>query len=106
MKWFMRTKTAAHGHGDTMNGQFYDSKLASVKKRLSNMVASTADHGPKVVLPRWRGQIRREILMLPAVDRIHKMSMYELESLEQTLDMIADKMKKYSVSRFREITGL
>ena len=92
-------------HGDTLHGELFDQTLNRVAKAMRSLVASAATGGPASVLPRWRGEIRREILMLPSEDKLGRMSMHELNEVDNKISDIASEMNKYSEKRFREITG-
>lgn len=101
MRWFVKLAK----HGDTLRGQMMNQELAKVAKELKRLVAEALVGGPSSVLPRWRGEIRREILMLPAEERLSRLSMYEIEDLRHKLAKIKAKMERYDTRRFMEIMG-
>ena len=59
--------------------------------------------GPDDVLPRWRGEIRHKILLLPPLDRISRMSMSELGEVREKVEKIRAAMKRYNQNVFMEI---
>lgn len=91
------------GHGDTLHGQKMSKDIKRITKDIAGLRASAAIGGPDSVLPRWRGEIRQRILRLPALERIDRMSMYELDCVSAELDDIHSQMKRFSVKRFKEI---
>jgi len=101
MRWF--TKIAEHGN--TLDGKMYDQELGKVTKDLKKLVAEALSDGPKTVLPRWRGEIRRAILMLPPEEKLHRMSMYEIKKLKEKLADIKAKMERYDMGRFMTVVG-
>jgi len=100
MRWF--TKIA---HGNTLDGQRHKQQLAKLTKDVRKLVSAALEGGPQSVLPRWRGEVRRAILMLPPEERLHKMSMYEIEQLQSKVAEIKAKMERYDTRRFLEIMG-
>lgn len=101
MKWFTRISS----HGDTLDGQLLRSELAQIIKDLHRLLSDIFNGGPHSVLPRWRGEIKRSILLLPKEERIRKMSMIELGELKKKIDNIKEQMNRYSIDRFKEIFG-
>ncbi len=103
MKWYKVAYEA--GHGDTLNGQYMNRELNRIAKELDRLRTSAQVGGPEDVLPRWRGDVRRRILMLPTREVISRMSMYELEQVSGEIDDILGTMAKFSVKRFKEIVN-
>lgn len=101
MRWFV--KTADKWHGDTLDGQLRKRELSRLTKTLINLVRVAVAGGPEDVLPRWRGEVRRSILLLPAAGRLPNMSMMELRDLSGTIAKIESNMLRYSNKRFNEI---
>lgn len=93
------------GHGDTLEGQMLKQELTRLTKEIDRLRTMAATGGPDDVLPRWKGEIRHKILLLPASDIMPRMSMYELKALSSQIDGIHETMKTYSASRFKEIIG-
>jgi hypothetical protein len=101
MNWFR--KIAAHGN--TLDGQMFSQELVKLSKDVKHLVAEALDGGPNSVLPRWRGEIRRSILMLPVEERLPKLSMYEINELKTKVAEIKAKIEKYDTKRLIEIMG-
>jgi len=78
-------------------------ELTRLSLELDRLRTSAATGGPDDVLPRWRGDVRRRILMLPTKDVIARMSMCELEQVSAEIEDLQSTMAKFSVSRFKEI---
>ncbi len=91
MRWFQKIVTADRGHQNTLDGQFYTKKLVRLTKRLRALLRET-EGGTQSVLPRWRGDIKRAILLLPKAERVGRMSMAELREVEN----------KIAIKRFHE----
>jgi hypothetical protein len=89
-------KVADWGHGDTLEGQLMRRTLDGLAKRVADLRARAAANELGDVLPRWRGEIRRAILMLPTTERLARLSMMELEGLEKRVDEIASSMRRYT----------
>ena len=107
MNWYKPLKTAKEiGHGDTLEGQFHKLELVRLKKEVDRLRLLAAMGGPEDVLPRWRGEVRRNILLLPAQSVLDRMSMIELERVSGALDELHATMQKYSAKRFMEIMGI
>jgi hypothetical protein len=110
MDWYSwdkkMTKTAGEiGHGDTLHGQLMHKEMDRLSKDVSKLRALAATGGPDSVLPRWKGEVRQRILLLPAVAIVPRMSMYELRQLSEQIAGIERAMAKYSVERLAEIMG-
>lgn len=103
MIWYGTVKTA--GHGDTMEGQHMRSTYSALRDEIEQLRESAIHGGPDKVSPRWRGELRRRILLLPPVGKLGRMSMYELGQLKLSVDSIKDDIKRRSVRRFEEILG-
>ena len=61
--------------------------------------------GLEDVLPRWRGELKRKIVLLPTDERLGRLSMMEIEELSLKVEEIQSEMDKYSSSRLRGIAG-
>ena len=106
MNWYRVIKTAKDiGHGNTLEGQMYKQEMTRIKKEVDKFRLLAASGGPEDVLPRWRGELRRRIFMLPAEPTIERMSMMELKEVSKALESISATMKKYSAARLKEIMG-
>lgn len=103
MRWFHRMTKVAHG--STFYGELFSQTLDRVSGVVRSLTTEATLGGPRSVLPRWRGEIRRQILLLPPEERLPNMSMVELNALEKRIASIESDMQKYSAKRFREITG-
>jgi hypothetical protein len=101
MRWFIKTAK----HGDTQEGQMLSQELNKLTKDVRRLVADAIAGGPSSVLPRWRGELRRAILLLPAEERLYKLSMYEIDELKIKVAEIKAKMKHYDTKRLMEIMG-
>ena len=101
MRWFKQAS-----HGDTTEGQLFNGELSRISKQVKKLLAKAVAGGPSSVLPRWRGDVRRAILLLPVEERMARMSMIELESVRNDLAEIDSQMSRYSVARTREIMGI
>jgi hypothetical protein len=101
MRWFI--KIADKWHGDTLDGQLYTRELSRLTKSVIGLVRVAIVGGPGSVLPRWRGEIRRSILLLPAAGKLPLMSMMELRDLSDTIAGIESRMIRYSGKRLNEI---
>jgi hypothetical protein len=97
------TKTAEWGHGDTLDGQMMKRELKKVSEDVRTLRAKAISGGPNEVLPRWKGEIRYKILLLPTLDKIARMSMSELGEVREQVDKIKASMSKYNQNFFMEI---
>lgn len=106
MNWYHPIKVANEiGHGNTLEGQFMKREKQRLTKEVDRLRLLAASGGPDNVLPRWKGDVRQKILLLPALDVIERMSMIETEYLAGQVDSIRSTMDRYSASRFKEIIG-
>lgn len=106
MNWFKLIKTAKEiGHGDTFEGQLYKREMERLAKEVDKLRTVAATGGPQSVLPRWRGEIRHKILLLPAKTAIVRMSMHELRQLSSSVTGIRELMDHYNAKRFKDIMG-
>lgn len=105
MEWYKKLTAKEVGHGDTMQGQMMIQHRQRLAKEISTLRTLAATGGPDAVLPRWRGEVRQKILLLPAIARIEGMSMFELSQILESVDDIKQTMEHYSASRFKEIVG-
>ena len=106
MEWYKLVKVAEDfGHGDTLRGQYIKREKERLAKLVTKLRTAAGSGGPNDVLPRWKGEIRRKILMLPTMDVISRMSMYELSSLSEHVAELEGLMRKFSISRLSEIMG-
>lgn len=105
--WYSIIKQAeARGHGDTLHGERKRRESEALMRDISKLRKKAIANELEEVLPRWRGEARRKILLLPPVDRIHNMSMMELETLTSEVRDIRDYMQRYSSKRMSDILGL
>jgi hypothetical protein len=105
MNWTRKAQSQPIGHGNTLNGERIARELRRIASEVQALRAEAAAGGPDDVLPRWRGDVRRMILMLPSTSALERMSMYELEEASARLDEVRASMDRYSAGRFREIMG-
>lgn len=105
MEWYKRVKTADVGHGDTLDGKRMKNELVRLTNVIDRLRKEALDGGPIGVLPRWRGEVRRHILLLPATDRLDRLSMMELDALDKRVEGIKASMSRYDAARLKEITG-
>lgn len=105
MNWYDNLSKTANevGHGDTLHGQKMVREIKRLCKEIAGLRSAAGEGGPDWVLPRWKGEIRQRILRLPAIDRIDRMSMYELDEVASELSDIQGQMKRFSIKRFKEI---
>ena len=104
MDWYKpQVKTA--DHGDTLRGQMMAQELARLVKKVASLRAVAASGGPQGALSRWRGEIRRRILLLPSTEVMPRMSMSELEKVASYIEEIESLTKRYRASRLSEIMG-
>ena len=93
MRWY---KTA--DHGDTLQGQRLSEEMEKALKAVSRLKDQVAANGPDV-LGRWKGELRRRILLLPPQERVARMCMHELEELSSRTDEIERDIAKYDARR-------
>ena len=105
MNWYSRLQKIAVGHGDTLHGQFLAKERERLANRVRNMRSAAASGGPDSVLPRWRGEIRRKMLMLPPSDKIAAMSSFELRDVDAEISEIERLSKRYNASRVMGVLG-
>jgi len=105
--WFKLMKEAGQdwGHGDTMHGQMRERETKAIIEKVSKLKMKAASPSSLGVLPRWAGEIRQKILLLPPTSRISKLSMYEIANLSSAVQKIEDLMARYRASRMTEIIG-
>lgn len=103
--WFkiMKVANESWGHGDTLHGQMKERETKTIIEKITKLKIKASSPSSLGVLPRWAGEIRRKILLLPPVSRIGNLSMYELGKLADKVESIEDVMSRYRVSRIREI---
>jgi hypothetical protein len=73
--------------------------MGDVMKLREAAIADKMDN----VLPRWRGEMRRRILLLPSVERLPRMSMMELDDLKVEVDSIWATAKRYNAKRIEDL---
>lgn len=95
-----RAVRTASDHGDTLNGQLRDELLRRLTKDVDNFRELAIADKMDGVLPRWRGELRRMILLLPATERLSAMSMFELRRVQDKVDVIREIAR---VRRNREV---
>lgn len=95
MDWY---KTASTYEGEAIRRAVSD--LTADIRRLKSDAASG---GPSNVLPRWRGELRRSILLLPPTKVLGNMSMYELRELRSKVNDIESEIRRYDRARAEEI---
>lgn len=105
MKWFSKFARADFGHGDTLSGQMMKQERERLTNTVRRLKTEASTGGPESVLPRWRGELRRKILLLPALDRIANMSMYELRTIDTEVDGIKAAIERYDANRFLRVMG-
>jgi hypothetical protein len=106
MDWYSRLhKIAETGHGDTFHGQFLNKERERLTKRVKEMRQAAAAGGPEIVLPRWRAEVRRKMLLLPPSDRIGSMSACELREVESKIAEIDKLSKRFNARRMMEVLG-
>lgn len=105
MNWYGMTKTADIGHGQTLEGERLQSELRRLTSEVGGLRRRALANELEDVLPRWRGEVRRAILMLPDVEKLARMSMFEMEKLSGRVDEIRRTMERYGAARMREILG-
>ena len=104
MHWYKTAKE--FGHGDTLEGQLLKKELTRLTREVSDLKTAAAAGGPDSVLPRWRPDVRRSIMLLPSVERLPMMSMYELGRLSQSIQTIRAVMAKYNAGHMMAIMGV
>ena len=90
MDWYRHTKTA--GHGDTLDGRMMRSVLRELVRDVGEMRSMAAGPGIPGISPRWAGEVRRRVLLLPPVERVERMSMGELTDLRREVDEIRSEI--------------
>lgn len=105
--WFEKLKTSSDdwGHGDTMHGQMKIRETKSLIDKITKMKSKASSINTLGVLPRWAGEIRRSILLLPPVSKLENLSMYELGKLSKKVENIENAISIHRVSRLKEIIG-
>ncbi len=108
MDWYkplIKTAKPEIGHGNTLEGQMLKQEILRLAKEVDRLRTMAATGGPDGVLPRWKGEVRHKILLLPSSDILPRMSMFELTQLSGQIDGIHQTMTTYSANRFKEIIG-
>lgn len=100
MNWYKYAKD-----GDTLHGQFMKREMNRLMGEVKTLKAMVEPSGPDKVLPRWKGEVRRHILLLPSLQRMPRMSMYELDQVSSKVEEIRQMMRRYDSDRFQEIVG-
>lgn len=106
MCWFELMKKADTndwGHGDTLHGQMKNRETKILVEKIMKLKTKASNPKTMNVLPRWSGEVRRKILLLPPVSRVANLSMYEIDKLSKEVDRIEDIMARYRTSRLVEI---
>lgn len=102
--WFQTIKTAGGNHGDTLHGQMRTQEAAEVERSIVTLKKKAVTNDLDV-LPRWAGEVKRKIYLLPPASRINSMSMFEISQVKSKLAAIKESMELYSSKRLSEITG-
>jgi len=111
MNWYAHiqdprfVKLAEVGHGDTLHGQFLGKERERLTKKVREMRRIASSGGPDSVLPRWRPDVRRRMLLLPPSDRIGSMSAYELRIVDAEIQAIDGLSRKFNARRMQEVLG-
>jgi hypothetical protein len=100
MNWYKYAKD-----GDTLHGQFMKREMERLMGEVKGLKMMVSASGPDKVLPRWKGEVRRHILLLPSLQRMPRMSMYELSKVSDDVESIREMMRRYDSDRFQEIMG-
>ena len=106
MNWYRReplTKKAEWGHGNTLDGQLMKRELKSIAQDIKELRSKAETGHLNDVLPRWQGEIRNKILLLPSLNRVSRMSMSELKEVSEKISKIKSAMKRYHQNVFMEI---
>ena len=102
--WYSILKVAGD-HGDTMRGQMLRQEATRLARTIGKLRGLAAGNELDGVLPRWRGEVRRSILLLPTADKVAGMSMWEIEGLSRRVESILGVARRYSSRRLAEILG-
>lgn len=107
MRWYQKIVKEAEdwGHGDTLEGQYLRRTIRSIRDDIERLRNEAETDGLEAVMPRWRGEIKRKIFLLPPMSRVSRMSMHELKSLAERLDDLKAEINKYNQKRFSEAIG-
>jgi hypothetical protein len=97
MRWYKAAQTD--------NGELMGREQRRLAEDLDILRREAASGGPSDVLPRWKGEIRRMILLLPSKEAMLRMSMMELKDLSSKISDIRGLMEKFSASKLRGVTG-
>jgi hypothetical protein len=92
-------------HGDTLNGQMLEQRRVALAKDIAELRDQASLGGPQDVLQRWRGELRRKMLLLPASDRVYAMSMSEVNDTAKVVSEVRRLVSRYSESRMKGIIG-
>lgn len=106
MKWYERYNKRvkiASDHGDTIDGQLMEQEFIRLIGEISSLRREASTGGPSDVMPRWKGEIRRQILLLPALEVLTRMSMVELKEVSSKVIIIKNEINKYSLTRVKKI---
>ena len=98
MHWFKYLIKTAHA-GEMLEGQLMQKEAGRLKKEISELKEKAASKQIEV-LPRWKMDVERKIALLPAVDRIDRMCMYELEQLSSMVDEVKNTMRDFNPKRW------
>jgi hypothetical protein len=105
VSWFQLMKTANEdwGHGDTLHGQMKERETKTLIEKINKLKQKASIPASLGILPRWTGEIRRKIILLPPTSRLGNLSMYEINKLARKVKDIEEVMARYRVSRLQEI---
>lgn len=97
MRWYKSAQTD--------NGEMMGRERRRLAEELDILRQAAASGGPDDVLPRWKGEVRRMILLLPSKEAMSRMSMMELKELSSKISDIRGLMEKFSASKLRGVLG-
>lgn len=102
MDWYKKIKTASE-EKDTLHGQLMKKELERISSKIKDLKVMVSSGGPTDILPRWKGEVRQAIFMLPSTERLPAMSMFELDNVSVELKKIENALKRYSASKFNRM---
>ena len=100
MRWHV-TKVADRG---TLDGEMMAREAKRLQRAILDLRGKAAE-GLSGVLPRWRGELKRAVRLLPPPEKVGRMCMFELEQVAAKVSEIEGTILKYDAARWGKADG-
>lgn len=99
--WLSKNTKIAYfvNHEGTLDGQLMKATAEELEADLSHLRKLAMDNQLDEVAPRFRGEVRRMMLLLPPDSLISRMSMHEMREVQTKIGEIKGLMSRYKAKR-------